>query len=303
MKKLIPSFSVVLVLVLAVSGCRGSDTPPTDASLGDTWTRPADGMAMVCVPGGTFQMGSERMESDEFPQHSVTLDGFWIDQTEVSVAQFRKFVAGTSYETNAEQHGWSDVWDGTALESVVGADWQHPLGPDSAAQDDHPVVHVSWNDASAYCEWAGARLPTEAEWEYAARGEQGFVYPWGDEFDETRLNYCDANCPYDYKDPDYDDGYEGAAPVGSYPGGASWCNALDMAGNVTEWVADWYALYPSVAQANPTGPESSDWSKKVLRGGDWGYFQIHVRAASRLSLQARSALELAGFRCAAPPGG
>ena len=132
---------------------------------------------------------------------------------------------------------------------------------------DHPVIKVSWYGANAYCQWVEARLPTEAEWEYTARGEQRYIYPWGDTFDGARLNFCDVNCAYDHRETVYDDGYEMTAPVGSYRSGAIWCDALDMAGNVWEWVADWYEDYPSAVQTNPVGPATGDY--KVQRAGGW----------------------------------
>ena len=283
------------------SATPASASPP-GGSLGDVWTRPADGMAMVYAPGGAFRMGSDvgdvEAARDESPQHSVVLDAFWIDQTEVSVAQFRQFVTQTGYETEAEQAGWSLVWVGKELSQVRGADWQHPQGPDSQTQDDHPVVAVSWNDALIYCKWAGARLPTEAEWEYAARGSRGLVYPWGDDFDCSRANLDDETQLDDYVVPGGEgcDGYAMAAPVGNLPDGISWCNALDMAGNVWEWVADWYGGYPSDKQANPTGPKSG--GSKVLRGGGWYSAEEHARAAKRAYYAPDNGYANVGFRCA-----
>jgi len=270
-------------------------------ALGDTWTRPADGMVMVYVPAGEFQMGSTTYD-DEEPVHTVALDAFWLDRTEVSVAQFRDFVNATRHETTAEQVGKSYVAIGNDWEQVSGADWAHPEGPGSQAANDHPVVHVSWNDAVAYCEWAGSRLLTEAEWEYAARGPEGLSYPWGNTFDGTRLNFCDKNCAFDWADQGVDDGYEFTAPVGSYPNGASWAGALDLAGNVWEWVADWYGDYSSERQVNPTGPASGD--SRVLRGGSWFHNEGITRGAYRNWHTPPGAYNYLGFRCgvSAAPG-
>jgi len=258
-------------------------------SVGDTWIRPIDDMAMIYMPDGTFQMGSDSSDTDasddEFPQHPVTLDGFWIDRTEVTNAQYRQCV------------------EAEVCQAPTTCDWGEPTYGD-ASKADHPVVCVDWYGAQAYCEWVGARLPTEAEWEYAARGEQGYVYPWGDDFDCSRGNFDDETELDDYVVPGGEgcDGYVRTAPVGSFPTGASWCGALDMAGNVWEWVADWYGNYPSEAQTNPTGPVTGDY--KVLRGGSWYYYHRDVRAAYRYDLYSPAyCYYFVGFRCVVPPGG
>jgi formylglycine-generating enzyme required for sulfatase activity len=288
----------------AITGGPTSIKPP-HASLGDTWTRPSDGAMMVYVPSGTFQMGSAvgdpYTEADEFPQHTVTLDGFWLDRTEVSVAQFHQFATETDYESEAEQEGWALTWTGTEWDEVEGADWQHPYGPNSGVQGDHPVVQISWDDATAYCTWAGAQLPTEAQWEYAARGSEGYLYPWGNEFDGTRLNFCDVNCPFDYRNPHYDDGYELTAPVGSYPAGDSWCGASDMGGNASEWTSDWYEeeYYSHSPSRNPTGPETGDY--RVMRGGSWYFLKGWTRTAMRYYSDIPCVrLPYLGFRCVVP---
>ena len=139
-------------------------------------------------------------------------------------------------------------------------------------------------------------MPTEAEWEYMARGERGSLYPWGDTFDSTRLNYCDANCDKGpWADESVDDGYAQSAPVEGYPEGASWCGALDVAGNVWEWVSDWHGNYAAAAQTNPTGPETG--SDKVLRGGCWANDASGVRGAYRIHLSANVRHPNVGFRC------
>jgi formylglycine-generating enzyme required for sulfatase activity len=276
---------------------------PESPSLGDTWTRPGDAV-MVYVPAGEFQMGSTDGEvdealrlcnedfgscewvwfADELPMHAVELDGFWIDRAEVTNDQYRQCVeaggchppADDSSHTRRNYYGDSDF-------------------------DDYPVIHVSWRQAADYCEWAGARLPTEAEWEYAARGPEGWRYPWGNAFDGTRLNYCDASCETEWADESFDDGYFDTAPVGSYPTGTSWCGALDMAGNVLEWVADRYAedYYDRSPAKNPTGPSSG--IQRVLRGGSWTNVPSFVRSADREWADPNNQTSNFGFRCIGSP--
>jgi serine/threonine-protein kinase len=263
---------------------RGPPYPPKGGIwlLIDTWTRPSDGMVMAYVPGGEFEMGSDDNELDyalrlcneyyddcerewfeaEQPVHTVALDGFWIDQTEVTNAQFARCVAAGACDRPARGGSFS-------RDSYYG----------NSTYDNYLVIYVSWPEALEYCTWAGARLPTEAEWEYAARGPEGRRFPWGDEFDGLRLNHCDANCEFDWASETVNDGYADTAPVGSYPAGASWCGALDMAGNVWEWGQDFYGPYLSGRQVNPTGPSSSAW--RVLRGGSWPYVPHAVRGAYR----------------------
>jgi serine/threonine-protein kinase len=260
---------------------------------------------MAYVPAGTFWMGSDDSDpgayDDEKPQHGVTLDAFWIDRTEVTNAMFARFVADTDYETDAEKRGSSFMYDPTSneREELAGADWQHPYGPSTSLDglDKHPVVHVSWNDAAAYCRWAGKRLPTEAEWEKAARGTDKRFHPWGDTFDGGLPNFCDVNCEFDWKDGAWDDGYAKTAPVGSYRDGASPYGALDMAGNVWEWVADWYAedYYGMSPDHNPQGPNPVQW--RVVRGGSWTESGRVVRAANRGATTPYVANDDGGFRC------
>jgi formylglycine-generating enzyme required for sulfatase activity len=235
-------------------------------------------MVMVYVPGGTFWMGGSENDSEargtEFPRHRVTLDAFWIDQTEVTNAQYALCVA-----------------DGACDESPR-------AGDDKFNGDDYPVVDVLWSEADAYCKWARVHLPTEAQWEYAARGEEGYIYPWGGVFDCRRGNFDDETELTDYVVPGGEgcDGYARTAPVGSFPDGASWCGALDLAGNVWEWTADWYGDYSAEEQTNPTGPAVGD--LRVLRGGGWYDTEAAVRAVFRNT----GALDLRyygfGFRCA-----
>ncbi len=288
-----------------------TDTPASTTSLGvgSTMIWEKDGMEMVYVPAGEFLMGSPdgEGEDDEHPQHTVYLDAFWIDKTEVTNAMFAKFVESESYQSTVEKSGcgWVYLPEKKDWNCVSGADWRHPRGPDSdlSGLDSHPVVQVSWFDAKAYCQWAGKRLTTEAEWEKAARGTDGRTYPWGNEWDvhtTKRLNFTDKNINFDWSDKEADDGYQYTAPVGSYPAGASPYGALDMAGNVWEWVADWYDgnYYANSPSRNPTGPDSGD--ARVLRGGSWFNFGYFVRAAFRVRDVPDIRGDFVGFRCLAP---
>jgi formylglycine-generating enzyme required for sulfatase activity len=243
---------------------------PSGPSLGDTRTRPADGMVVVYVPAGEFQMGSTEGDDDEQPVHTVALDGFWIDRTEVTNGQYARCVVAGACEPPAESSSYT-------RDAYYGA----------SAYDDYPVIYVSWDDAEDYCAWAGGRPPTEAEWEYAARGPQGHTYPWGNDdpdCDTANFDWCVGD----------------TTGVGSYPAGASWCGALDLAGNVWEWTADWYGEYPSGRQENPAGPATG--SSRVVRGGGWYYYRRIVRAAFRYDVRTDSSDIVIGFRCAGSPG-
>jgi serine/threonine-protein kinase len=256
-------------------------------------------MTLHYVPAGEFIMGSEDGSDDEKPIHTVDLDAFWIDQTEVTNVMFADFIDETGYTTDAEKAGTSWVYQDGDWNQVDGADWMHPFGPSSGISDiiNHPVIHISWNDAQAYCSWADRRLPTEAEWEKAARGAEGNVYPWGDTFDGERLNFCDSNCSFDWADKNADDDYEFTAPVGTYPNGASPYGALDMAGNVWEWVNDWYDAYPG----NTVSDDGYGTTYRVLRGGSWGSSDSGVRSAGRGGGNSTDSVSDIGFRCSRSP--
>jgi formylglycine-generating enzyme required for sulfatase activity len=286
---------VIDAILQLVDEARPIETAPP--FLGDSWTRPTDGATMVFVPGGTFKMGSTQAEieaafelceqyrgeghcrrvlfEDETPAHRVSLDSFWIDRTEVTNAQ---------YDLCVETGGCRPV------------DCENQFPKD---RSEKAVGCVTWPDAQAYCRWAGARLPTEAEWEYAARGPDGYIFPWGDAFDPARLNYCDINCTYKWQDRNYDDGYNWPAPVGSFESGASWCGAQDMAGNAWEWVADWYdfGYYANSPAYNPQGPDAG--SERVVRGGSAHWFPPYQRSANRIGISPWAVYASGGFRCAA----
>jgi formylglycine-generating enzyme len=256
-----------------------------------TRKRPADDMEMIYVAAGEFTMGSTdqqveqsyqmcrecegRCERGRFameqPAHSVALPAFWIDKNEVSNAQYQRCVAA------------GECWPPSADQAELN-------------RTEHPVVSVDRNEAAAYCQWAKARLPTEAEWEYAARGPDARIFPWGNDFDATKVNYCDASCGYSWKDRVVDDGYTQTSPVCDCSDGASWCGALNLAGNVAEWVADRYAPYPSERQENPTGPSSG--LRWVVRGGSWATGWHYVRGATRHPVLPDARYNDLGFRCA-----
>jgi len=283
-----PTSTIEPTLVIPTAAPIQEPTSTIEPTLapGAPQTRPADDMVMVYVPGGTFQMGSSEGDSgaggDEFPQHSVTLDDFWIDQTEVTNAQFAAFLNDRGNQTEGGVT-WLELDSDHCLIEQVEGQYQPKSG-----YADHPVIEVSWYGADAYCGWVGAQLPTEAQWEYAARGEHGYIYPWGNDAPTCELvNF--AVCS------------GGPMPVGTLPDGASWCEVLDMAGNVWEWTADWYGSYSSASQTNPTGP--TDGSFKVLRGGSFYGNRYYVRAAHRYHFAPDYRLGGIGFRCAgAAPG-
>jgi formylglycine-generating enzyme required for sulfatase activity len=281
-----------------VAGARGSSAASARASGESRQER--DGM--VLVPGGTFLMGADDEMPYEGPAHEVAVNPFWMDAREVTVAEFARFVAATNYRTDAEQFGWSGVFDVKTGEwgRVDGADWRRPEGPGSRAAPDEPVCQVSWRDAEAYAKWAGKRLPTEAEWECAARGGlKGRRYSWGDELRPSGrpvANWWQGSFP---ETDAGEDGFRGRAPVGSFP--ANGYGLYDAAGNVWEWCADWYAddYYESSPRENPKGPASGD--ERVIRGGSWmcaENFCSNYRVAARSHATPDSGLNNLGFRCA-----
>jgi formylglycine-generating enzyme required for sulfatase activity len=223
---------------------------------------------MIEIPEGEFIMGSDEYD-DERPVHKVFIDAFKIDKYPVTNEQFEKFVNATNYVTDAEKRGDETTWRTFY----------------TFKKRNHPVVYVSWNDAQSYAKWAGKRLPTEAEWEKAARGTDGRRYPWGDEFDKNKCNTGESEI-------------DGTTPVGIYPDGKSPYGVMDMAGNVWEWCEDWYDenYYEHSPRTNPKGPESGEF--RVLRGGSWYLNQHRARCSSRSSNHPNDYWLNLGFRCA-----
>ena len=307
-------------------------SPPTEAPEAMNW-----------IPGGQFWMGGGRQFADAHPLHLVYVDGFWMDRTEVTNAQFQKFVAATGYRTVAEQPPpldeimrqvppgspppppeqlvpgslvFSPPDESVPLDDISqwwswqpGADWRHPEGPDSDIDErmDHPAVHICWDDAIAYARWAGKRLPTEAEWEFAARGgldRQPFT--WGDQLlpdKHWQANVWQGEFP---NRNDRDDGFRRTAPVGSFP--ANGYGLFDMAGNVWEWCADWYRpdYYERSPRRNPRGPDESfdpqepTIAKRVQRGGSFlcsDQYCVRYRPAGRGKGEPHSTASHIGFRC------
>jgi formylglycine-generating enzyme required for sulfatase activity len=274
--------------------------PEAGSTLGIDSTRisPKDNMTLLYIPAGEFVMGSGMGGDDEKPVHTVELDAFWIDQTEVTNAMFAAFL-------NAEgnQVGGGVTWL-DANDEDVHIHWNGDRWLAESGFAMHPVIEVSWFGAQAYCSWAGRRLPTEAEWEKAASWNDmtktKYVYPWGDDFacmygnfdDETQVN------PYIVPGPPDCDGFARTSPVGSFPAGASPYGVLDMAGNVWEWVADWYqANYYTPSQvSNPAGPASG--TERTIRGGSWLVNDFQIRSAYRYRYDPVLPSGNIGFRCA-----
>jgi formylglycine-generating enzyme required for sulfatase activity len=262
--------------------------------------------SLVDVPAGMFTMGTDDPNGypadGEGPEHEVELDGFRIAAHAVTNDQFAAFVEATGYVTSAEQFGNSFVFAGLLPDDfpdtraiaaapwwreALGADWRHPEGPQSSidSRGQHPVVHVSWLDAVAFCGWAGARLPTEAEWEKAARGGvEGAQFPWGDELEpagEHRMNVFQGTFP---THDSGDDGWIGTCPVDQYA--ANGFGLFGVTGNVWEWCADWYdsAYYATSPRSNPFGPERGE--ARSMRGGS---YLCHESYCRRYRVDARSA--------------
>ncbi len=249
---------------------------PMTAQSGNV-TLPGDGsrtsVPMAVIPAGDFPMGSVRgsthAQRSEGPQRMVYLDAFHMDIYEVTTQEYAKFLAATSSDTPA-------AW--------------HQVDPSKHA--DRPVVGVAWEQAVAYCHWVGKRLPTEAEWEKGARGTDGRVYPWGNETPASDRATLQQRW----------DGYETTSPVGSLEAGKSPYGLYDMAGNVMEWVSDWYdpQYYDTAPSANPRGPETG--KAGIVRGGGWGFLPADARSARRIYPPRETMCKNIGFRCAKDAG-
>jgi formylglycine-generating enzyme len=292
--------------------------------------RPTDRGSMIWIPGGTFVMGSDRFYREERPARRQSVDGFWIDRHPITNAAFRKFVQATGYLTLAERapdpamypdadpsllvpgssvftkpRGPVGLGDYRAWWAYIpAANWRHPEGPDSSVDDrgDHPVVHVSYDDVTAYAVWAGKALPTEAEWEFAARGGlDDAPYAWGEEFSPAgapMANTWQGRFPWENL---AEDGYEGTSPVGAFP--ANGYGLYDMIGNVWEWTASAYGL-PRVAPEKPSCCQAKEndnsAANRVVKGGSHlcapNYCQRY-RPAARQSQPLDTSTTHIGFRC------
>jgi formylglycine-generating enzyme required for sulfatase activity len=257
---------------------------------------------MIFINGGSFAMGDADGMPFESTVHTVELDSFFIDEHEVTVAEFAKFVGATNYKTEAEKFGWSAVFDfdSGAWRRVDGADWRHPEGKNSAAKENEPVCQISWNDAAEYAKWAGKRLPSEAEFEFAARGGlAGKKYAWGDELNPDGKflgNWWQGTFP---DKNTVADGFLSRAPVRSFaPNGYG---LYDMTGNVWEWTNDWFDenYYAASPKKNPQGAAGG--TEKSIRGGSFlcaENFCSNYRVAGRSRSTPDSGMNNLGFRCA-----
>ena len=230
-----------------------------------------------------YQGGSCKMEwfADEEPVHTIRLGNYYLDKYEVSNGSYQNCVT-----------------DGVCEAPVNGGSSTRSSYYGNPVYDDYPVINVNWEMAEIYCNWRGARLPTEAEWEIAAQGAGGWTYPWGNVFDGLNVNFCDGSCGNEEANTEFNDGYADTAPVNSYPLGVSEFGIFNLAGNIWEWVADWYdeTYYAISPLDNPTGPISGE--ARVVRGGSWNDFGDVVRSSNRNWVRESFSNNMLGIRCA-----
>ena len=282
---------------------------------------------MVELPRGPFRMGSDRFYPEEAPVREVAVDPFWIDRHPVTVAEFRRFVKDTGFVTNAEHAPAAEDYPDADAEQLVpgslvfrktdgpvsladfrnwwswvpGADWRHPEGPKSnvGGREHHPVTHVTHADATAYADWAGKSLPTEAEWEYAARGGlDGATYPWGDEFapkGRMMANTWQGEFPWQNLALDR---YEGTSPVGTYP--PNGYGLYDTAGNVWEWTDDWFEAPHNGGPCCAPPADDERFPRRVIKGGSHlcaPNYCLRYRPAARQGEAIDTSTSHIGFRC------
>jgi formylglycine-generating enzyme required for sulfatase activity len=287
-------FAALAFVACSRTTTEAKGTPPDAAAPQAALAKPPPGM--VLIPAGTFTMGTDRGATFEGPAHAASVRAFFLDAFEVTTEAFAKFASEASYVTTAEKVGESSVFDpkSHAWAVVKHADWKHPDGTKTAARAKDPVVHVAWSDADAYCRWSGGRLPTEIEWERAARGGlESARFPWGDDDvvpedgGRPRANVWQGRFP---DRDDGADGFRGIAPVGSFPPNAF--GLFDMAGNVWEWTD---TFFDAASAGDPAARE------RVIRGGSWLCSASHCvgyRTAARGKAVAGEGTNHVGFRCA-----
>ena len=307
---------MILFFVLSGISCKNQSKPsqeqqektqeksaePTADSAGKSKASPTDTSGMVYFEGSSFMMGDDQGAPDQQPAHEQQVKPFYLDKHPVTVAEFRRFVEETGYSTDADSFGNAGVFlfDQGRWNLVEGANLEYPQGPAGPkAQDDHPVTQVSWRDAREYCQWAGKQLPTEKQWEYAARngGQLQAHYPWGSNQVQVNGQYQANVWQGTIQNPRVADGFKLTSPVGHY--GEHPSGLTDMAGNVWEWCRDVYHAYPGSKAPIRENPKV-----RVIRGGSFFYDQAGAdsyRVTYRSKNTTETSLFNLGFRCAYCP--